>query len=97
MTDGGGMNERFKELAEQSGSMKDNGYWNFTDTELQYFAELVRQDYLEDLSGQCMKTAVKAVEIEREAIAKMFEAKIWAYEKREIVAAIRARGNHGED
>ena len=29
---------------------------------------------------------------EREAIAKMFEAKIWAYEKREIVAAIRARG-----
>jgi hypothetical protein len=29
---------------------------------------------------------------EREAITKMFEAKIWAYEKREIVAAIRARG-----
>ena len=34
----------------------------------------------------------QAVAREREAIAKMFEAKIWAYEKREIVAAIRARG-----
>ena len=29
---------------------------------------------------------------EREAIAKMFDGKVWAYDYREIAAAIRARG-----
>jgi hypothetical protein len=30
---------------------------------------------------------------EREACAKMFDGKVWAYDYREIAAAIRARGN----
>jgi hypothetical protein len=29
---------------------------------------------------------------EREAIAKMFDGEVWAYDYREIAAAIRARG-----
>ena len=29
---------------------------------------------------------------EREAIAKMFDGKVWAYDYREIASAIRARG-----
>ena len=78
------MNERIKELAEQAGYF----LYDLTETHerktvetdskdewitLERFAELVRQDYLEDLSGQCMKTVVKAVEIEREACAKVCE------------------------
>lgn len=30
---------------------------------------------------------------EREAIAKMFDGEVWAYDYREIAAAIRARGD----
>lgn len=33
-----------------------------------------------------------AVAAEREAIAKMFDGEVWAYDYREIAAAIRARG-----
>jgi len=76
------MNERIKKLAEQAGLEElGDGDWcslNHPD---------VRAEHLERFAE-----LVRADE--REAIAKMFEAKIWAYEKREIVAAIRARGNH---
>ena len=34
----------------------------------------------------------KAAEVEREACAKLFDGEIWAYDYREIAAAIRARG-----
>ena len=63
------MNERLKELARQA-KPSPNLIWE--DTELERFAELVRQD-------------------ERDEIEKMFATKIWAYEHKEIVAAIRAR------
>jgi hypothetical protein len=66
---GGAMNERLKELARQA-KPSPNLIWE--DTELERFAELVRQD-------------------ERDEIEKMFATKIWAYEHKEIVAAIRAR------
>ena len=85
------MNERIKELAEQA------GFWFFDYDvarcdvdEIERFAELVRQDYLEDLSGQCMKTVVKAVEIEREACAKLCES--LEIDGRWFANKIRARG-----
>jgi len=36
--------------------------------------------------------AAKATASEREACAKMFDGAVWAYDYREIAAAIRARG-----
>ncbi len=33
---------------------------------------------------------------EREACAKMFDGEVWAYDYREIAAAIRARGEFGK-
>lgn len=38
------------------------------------------------------KFAVIVAAAEREAIAKMFDGEVWAYDYREIAAAIRARG-----
>lgn len=50
-------------------------------------------DYYDSLTQEQLVLFAELVRAdEREAIAKMFEAKIWAYEKREIVAAIRAMG-----
>jgi len=60
----------------------DNAIEEINETAAKKILELERVD-------KVVQTAVLA---EREAIAKMFEAKIWAYEKREIVAAIRTRG-----
>jgi hypothetical protein len=34
-----------------------------------------------------------AMKAEREACAKLFDGEVWAYDYREIAAAIRARGN----
>lgn len=95
-----------KELAEQAGFEEQTHFIDSFECglkEMERFAELVRQDHLEDLSGQCVKTVVKAVEIEREACAKLCEevgdkAKdndgytIGGYA---CAKAIRARGNHG--
>ena len=41
----------------------------------------------------CYRSELEAaVKAEREAIAKMFDGKVWSYDYREIAAAIRARG-----
>jgi hypothetical protein len=37
----------------------------------------------------------EAAAAEREACAKLFDGKVWAYDYREIAAAIRARGSNG--
>ena len=37
--------------------------------------------------------AQRLLQIEREAIAKMFDGNVWAYDYREIATAIRARGD----
>jgi hypothetical protein len=71
-----------KEIAKQFFEFNDN--------------EVARVDMI-DLCRFADYVDAQAVAKEREGIAKMFEAKIWAYEKREIVAAIRARGNHEQD
>ena len=42
------------------------------------------------------KFATLVAAAEREAIAKMFDGEVWAYDYREIAAAIRARGGFNE-
>lgn len=78
------MNKRLKELAEQAGLSREfsvSGLWLADDSELERFAELVRQD-------------------EREACAKLCED-LHDCEPEpapdDCAAAIRARGNHGQD
>jgi hypothetical protein len=50
---GGDMNERIKELAEQAGFEYSSQwkYWTAYENELELFAELVRQDYLRELKA----------------------------------------------
>jgi hypothetical protein len=95
------MNERIKELAEQAGFEElGDGDWcslNHPDVRaehLERFADLVRQEYLEDLSIQLMKTVVKAVEVERENCAALCDEheRSNLYGVKECAKAIRARG-----
>jgi hypothetical protein len=39
-----------------------------------------------------LRTWQRAIQAEREECAKMFDGAVWAYDYREIAAAIRARG-----
>lgn len=59
--------------------------------------QMIRDGYRKCAEGQrttqfcgLLDAAVKA---EREACAKMFDGEVWAYDYREIAAAIRARNN----
>jgi hypothetical protein len=88
------MNKRLAELAEQAGFEEQTHFidsWECGIKELERFAELVRQDYLEDLSIQLMKTVVKAVEVERENCAALCEEQD-EYGCGQYAKAIRARG-----
>lgn len=87
------MNERIKELAEQAGIKLSYGY-TVGMTDLERFADLVRQEYLEDLSIQLMKTVVRAVEVERENCAALCDEheRSNLYGVKECAKAIRARG-----
>lgn len=81
------MNERIRELAIQAGfEFWQDEPWNIDwssrydasyDDEFIKFAELLIQD---------------AAAAEREAIAQMFDGKVWAYDYRCIAERIRARG-----
>lgn len=44
------------------------------------------------IAGQLERFAELVAAAEREACAKMFDGDVWAYDYREIAAAIRARG-----
>ena len=47
-----------------------------------------------DLHAPALERFAKLVaSAEREAIAKMFDGEVWAYDYREIAASIRARGD----
>ena len=54
------------------------------------------EDLLVELDIQIVenwtRALVKGVQGEREACAKLFDGEVWAYDYREIAAAIRARG-----
>jgi hypothetical protein len=70
------MNERIRELArEAAGGL------------LSYNAE--GEFYLSEKEAE--KFAELIIAAEHEAIAKMFDGNVWAYDYREIAAAIRAR------
>ena len=70
------MNERIRELArEAAGGL------------LSYNAE--GEFHLSEKEAE--KFAELIIAAEREAIAKMFDGNVWAYDYREIAAAIRAR------
>jgi hypothetical protein len=95
------MNERLKELAVQAGMEWDTHIWCWlaNPPHLEKFAELVRQEYIEDLSIQLMKTVVKAVEVERENCAALCDEheRSNLYGVKECAKAIRARGNHEQN
>lgn len=59
---------------------------NIIQLALEHFGAVLKPSDLE------VKLAVLAVAAEREACAKMFDGEVWAYDYREIAAAIRARG-----
>jgi hypothetical protein len=103
------MNERLKELAEQAGFQEyflGNGYI-VRDQELERFAELVRQDYLEEMNGHTLKMVMLAIAREREACAQLCddEGRVVPVTQNEILNKqcyrladlIRARGNHEQD
>jgi hypothetical protein len=46
----------------------------------------------DELAQRLLELVAQAVAAEREACAKMFDGEVWAYDYREIAAAIRARG-----
>jgi hypothetical protein len=51
-------------------------------------------DALADLHAPALERfAALVAAAEREACAKLFDGEVWAYDYREIAAAIRARGN----
>jgi len=90
------MNTKLKELAAQAGLENTLGcFWQSSDDAIERFAELVRQEYLEDLSIQLMKTVAKAVEVERENCAALCDEheRSNLYGVKECAAAIRARGD----
>jgi len=66
------------------------------DTRITAFAKLVAEKAREEFGlsavGILERTVARAVAKEREACAKMFDGAVWAYDYREIAAAIRARG-----
>ena len=69
------MNERIRELAAQAG-----------------YAPLKPRTFADDLQDIFLqKFAALVAAAERESIAQMFDGKVWAYDYREIAAAIRAR------
>jgi len=87
-------------LAREAGVMPIEHFY-VTDVFLQRFVHLVEQRLIREGYRKCaegqrttqycglLDAAVKA---EREACAKMFDGEVWAYDYREIAAAIRARG-----
>ena len=87
-------------LAREAGVMPLEHFY-VTDVFLQRFVHLVEQRLIRDGYRKCaegqrttqycglLDAAVKA---EREVCAKMFDGEVWAYDYREIAAAIRARG-----
>ena len=46
----------------------------------------------ENITDEMERFAALVAAAEREAIAKLFDGKVWSYDYREIAAAIRARG-----
>jgi len=54
------------------------------------------EDLLQELDWQIVENWTRAlingITTEREACAKLFDGEVWAYDYREIAAAIRARG-----
>ena len=96
------MNERIKELAEQAGVAFDSlgasyTYGSLPDF-LERFAELVRQDLYQVIGKSVIEQINSAVQMEREACAKVCESIDAEYEGEDVLAtwcadAIRARGN----
>jgi hypothetical protein len=85
---GSEMNERLKELAEQAGLWFDSElseFWIANNSELERFAELVRQDERE--------LCAKLVEGGNYVHPKAPDA-VWA---KTVAKLIRARGNHEQD
>ena len=68
--------------------LSKDGIWANPDIPADEAAKLV----LEAIDCNIKALVDRAVADEREAIAKMFDGKVWAYDYREIAAAIRARG-----
>ena len=92
------MNERLKELCvEASGVMFGElcGTLNF---DVERFAELVRQDYIEEMNGHTLKMVILAIEREREACAALCtemgntQTNACFYDPWDCASAIRARG-----
>lgn len=54
--------------------------------------DIIRMAGHREVPPWVMKLVIDCVEAEREACAKMFDGDVWAYDYREIAAAIRARG-----
>ncbi|NBW17118.1 MAG: hypothetical protein EBR82_54990 [Caulobacteraceae bacterium] len=54
------------------------------------------EDLLQELDWQIVeawnRALINGITTEREACAKLFDGEVWAYDYREIAAAIRARG-----
>ena len=87
------MSEKLKELAKQAGFDFDDYYDSVTQEELERFAELVRQDEANGMRETYMKMIRGAVLEEREACAKLCEAKLHQTPYgNAVAAAIRARG-----
>lgn len=64
-----------------------------TASQLEIFQQLAYQHGgIGDLCGTEFEFANLVAAHEREACAKMFDGEVWAYDYREIAAAIRARG-----
>lgn len=51
----------------------------------------ITRNVIHALDVQIRYLVSSAIDAEREAIAKMFDGKVWSYDYREIAAAIRAR------
>ncbi len=87
-----------KELAEQAGlayKMSNGMYWidaGEVDIHLERFAELVAEQTHTNNKSKWYQEGYDAGQYdEREACAKLFDAEVWAYDYREIAAAIRGR------
>jgi hypothetical protein len=82
------MNERLKELCVEAGGVMFGELCGTLNFDVERFAELVRQDYIEEMNGHTLKMVMIAIAREREACAMLCEE--W-YLSGDVAKAIRSR------
>ena len=67
------MNERLKELCVEAGGVMFGELCGTLNFDVERFAELVRQDYIEEMNGHTLNMVMIAIQREREACAALCE------------------------